>query len=132
MGNIVRSNIDELERALRSDKFSLSDHEIEVLTTLIYGIVEITVPKKTINAITRPPPTIVFSNARWKGGAQSSSVATVATCSRSNATTMWKLSRRVSFLIASTMRGQRGKADTGYADGVIARVRPGAGIAISQ
>lgn len=47
--------ITELERVLRSDKFSLSDHEIEVLTTPIYGIAEITVPKKTINVITRCP-----------------------------------------------------------------------------
>ena len=47
--------IDELERVLRSDKFSLSEHEIEVLTTPIYGIAEITVPKKKINVITRCP-----------------------------------------------------------------------------
>ena len=30
--------ISELERVLRSDKFSLSDHEIQVLTTPIFGL----------------------------------------------------------------------------------------------
>ena len=45
----------ELERVLQSKKFSLSEHEIQVLTTPISGIAEIIVPEKTINAITRCP-----------------------------------------------------------------------------
>ncbi len=47
--------IDELERVLRSEKFALSDHEIQALTTPILGMAEIIVPEKTINAITRCP-----------------------------------------------------------------------------
>ncbi len=47
--------ITELERVLRSDRFSLSDHEIQVLTTPLFGIAEIVVPEKTINTITRCP-----------------------------------------------------------------------------
>ncbi len=47
--------INELERVLRSEKFALSDHEIQVLTTPIFGVAEIIVPEKTINAITRCP-----------------------------------------------------------------------------
>ena len=43
--------IDELERVLRSEKFALSDHEIQALTTPILGMAEIIVPEKTINAI---------------------------------------------------------------------------------
>ena len=47
--------MNELERVLRSEKFALSDHEIQVLTAPILGIAEIVVPEKTINAITRCP-----------------------------------------------------------------------------
>ena len=47
--------INELERVLRSDKFALSDHEIQVLTAPILGLAEIIVPEKTLSVITRCP-----------------------------------------------------------------------------
>lgn len=47
--------INELERVLRSEKFALSDHEIQVLTAPLLDIAEIVVPEKTINVITRCP-----------------------------------------------------------------------------
>jgi predicted nucleic acid-binding protein len=40
---------------LRSEKFALSDHEIQVLTAPLLDIAEIAVPEKTINVITRCP-----------------------------------------------------------------------------
>lgn len=47
--------INELERVLRSEKFALSDHEIQVLTAPLLDIAEIVVPEKTINVIARCP-----------------------------------------------------------------------------
>jgi len=47
--------IDETERVIRSDKFGLTDHEIQVLTTPIFSIAEIVVPVNTLDVIKRCP-----------------------------------------------------------------------------
>jgi|SRR3989338_1074222 len=47
--------MDETERVLRSNKFGLSNHEIQVLTAPIFGIAEIIVPVKTLSVIERCP-----------------------------------------------------------------------------
>jgi putative PIN family toxin of toxin-antitoxin system len=45
----------ELEQVLRSKKFALADHEIEVLMAPILRVAEIIVPEKTITTIARCP-----------------------------------------------------------------------------
>lgn len=47
--------INELEQVLRSGKFALSAHEVQVLMTPILGITEIILPEETISVITRCP-----------------------------------------------------------------------------
>lgn len=47
--------MDETERVLRSDKFGLTQHEIQVLSAPIFGIAEIVVPVNTLAVIERCP-----------------------------------------------------------------------------
>lgn len=47
--------LEELERVLSYSKFELSSKEVEALTKPIFNTVEIVVPRKQINVITRCP-----------------------------------------------------------------------------
>jgi len=47
--------MEETERVLRSDKFGLSDKEVQILTAPIFGMAEIVIPVATIEIITRCP-----------------------------------------------------------------------------
>jgi putative PIN family toxin of toxin-antitoxin system len=47
--------MDEIERVVRSEKFGLTQQEIKILTAPVFGVAEIVVPIKTINAIPRCP-----------------------------------------------------------------------------
>jgi predicted nucleic acid-binding protein len=47
--------MDETERVMRSDKFGLSDREVQILTAPVFEVAEIVIPVTTLHVIERCP-----------------------------------------------------------------------------